>query len=127
MQAIRDYDSPVRRLLFPLACVAAALALAGCGGGGGSGSSSGGGGGGTTTSSSSSSGGSGGGSDTKSLAYQSGNAICAMGTVAQMATQYGVAPNKEAVAKAVGEDVGSTGTEQDTENARLGCLAAFAK
>ena len=127
MQAIRNYDAPVRRLVLPLACAAAALALAGCGGGGGSGGSGSYGGGGTTTGTSGSSSGGATGGNPKSLAYQSGNAICAMGTVAQMATQYGVAANKAAVAKAVGEDVGSTGTEQDTENARQGCLAAFAK
>lgn len=108
--------TPLRALIVTLTAV---LLLAGCGGGG---SSTGDGklGGGATTAS-------GGGSGDKTGAYQGGFEICSTGTVEEVAASYGVPESTpEAVSNSIAEAV-SGGTPAYAEEAKQGCLDAFAK
>lgn len=102
----------LRRLALVLA-VAAAL-LAGCGGSSGSTAGSGG----ATTAGTS------GGGDA-SGAYGGGYAICTQGTVAEIASLYGIEKaTPAAVAEAIAEAL-SGGRSKDAADAMRGCLDAF--
>ena len=100
----------ITRLRSILLAALAALLLAGCGGGGG--------GNGDVASRE-------GEINPDAAAYQGGYELCAADTVENLAVIYGTKATKQAIATAIGEQVGGGGSDADRANGKAGCLKAL--